>query len=708
MGLTGKAGYLFAMAAVCVCGIALSPLAHLSTSARVSQSLELAGVVQQIAIDDGTSECAKGPSARGASRFGWANKLTPESYPATLRSISIEFNRDQATGRDVKRDALYQIVVFLDPEKNGPDDGQQAAAAFTGRARGSDQTMTFNLVSPLTISSGSFIVGAVDQSATSNLPALVDIPGKSNPPGSESFITLDAGAHWTLLAGAAGLEPACQAGSFLIRSTLEYGSVDAPQVIKFKDPLAIEPWAAAFTFTNTVVANYGSDNVTIINNANGEVQNIPVGDGPGATPDGPFGIAPGFSNEFYVTLFGSNQIPKKGVPVDYSKVGEGRVALIDTDSNGAYKTVAEISVGKGPRFPVTQLGSCKLYVPCGGADRVDVVDLTSNRKVREIPVGRDPSSCVLSMDGAKLYVTNFGDGTISVIDTETDEKIKDIPAPKVSAPGSVDAALAQYPWSAAISGINANLYVAYWGTAGGASPDGAIVEFDTCSDEFIRAIVDDSARGTSSGSAAPIEQDGGGPFGVTSLRLPSFRPGVFFTNDALGIVGLIDARIDQVVSPLPFGLASCSKPRAIRSTILPRPSSPNTFDVSVCVACGAPDNEVLVIRVPLPPENIPNVPVVSQINYKGTIKVEGSGFVNGTRIDAFLGDAPECVSFKKKAKIKDEGRMIVQKGSLANGRKLDPRHSEEDEVVLFRVVNPDGSARLADRFSFGAIRSCSR
>src|SRR5215470_10263376 len=73
-----------------------------------AQNLNPAGDLSQIAIDGGSVECIIGPpdSSKGAPGWGWANKLTPKSYPATLRSITIGFNRG-GLSLDVKSDDLY-------------------------------------------------------------------------------------------------------------------------------------------------------------------------------------------------------------------------------------------------------------------------------------------------------------------------------------------------------------------------------------------------------------------------------------------------------------------------------------------------------------------------------------------------------------------------------------------------------------------------
>lgn len=468
-------------------------------------------------------------------------------------------------------------------------------------------------------------------------------------------------------------------------------------VTTIKDPLAVEPWAVEVSFSQDVlVTNYASDNISIINRANNAIQNVPVGDGPGGTPDGPFGVVDGLTT-LYVTLFGSNTIPRKGVPVDYSNVGPGRVQPLERELDGTYKPLAQIGVGKGPRFPAFLIDRCKLYVPCGGADRVDVIDTSTDLKIKEIPVGKDPSSCTISPDESKLYVTNFGDGTVSVIDTKTDTKIKDIPAPRVVVG---QAPVVQYPWTSTLSGSNGNLYVAYWGSTGGMGSDGAIVEIDTCTDEVIRVISDDSTRDTPSGN--PAATDSGGPIGIASCR-----PGLFFTNDGLGLVGLLDARIDRVISPAQSGLASCHKPRGIECVALEAGNPPNaTIERIAYVACGEPDNEVLVVRSPDLPENIPNVPVIESFDYSRTIRIGGTGLMPGARLEVFLGGSPGCLTFAQEPKVKNGGTVLIQKGKLTNGRRLKPDFNEGDEDLLFRVVNPNGAVRLVINSGVRAVRPC--
>jgi hypothetical protein len=198
-------------------------------------------MLAEIAIDDGAAECTLGPPNRlkGKPGFGWLNKLTPASYPATLRSITIGFDRALTTA--VTPDSLFRIVAYLDPEGDGPANGQLPSEAFIGRVRDTDQILTFNLLTPITITKGSFAVGAIDEFGVLDRPALFDTRGKSNPPGSESFFTLDGGGYWQKLSEGFTPSPTCLPGSFLIRATVEVADIDPLAVLKVDDTGAVEP-----------------------------------------------------------------------------------------------------------------------------------------------------------------------------------------------------------------------------------------------------------------------------------------------------------------------------------------------------------------------------------------------------------------------------------------------------------------------------------
>ncbi len=714
------------------------PMFHqTSTLTATAQDISPTGALQELSIDDGSGVCAAGTGAnQNGKGFGWANKLTPTTYPATLRSVTIGFNR-LVIGRSAVQDALYRIVVYADLEGDGPSNGQQPLATFTGRVRGEfNDFMTFNLISPVTINAGSFVVGAIDDFGFGQFPALIDVPGKSTPRGSESFVSFDAGGIWVTQASIFGTVPNCElntpfptaAGSWLIRATVESNPVDIPVVTRIKDPAAVEPWGVAFGTTpqgvpEVLVTNYVSDNVTTIKTSDSSFQNLAVGDGPGGNADGPYGVVtnPG-SGRVYVTLFGSNTIPSKEFPTDYSTVAaNGRVAVLERQSNGTYTQASLITVGKGPKFAayggrgfINTAFVEKLYVPCSGANRVDVINITTNQKVREIAVGNEPSSCTFSPLQGKIYVTNAGDGTISVIDVKTDTKIKDITIPTTAppAPGLPPLPALRNPISGAISSTNNNLYVTYNGASD--APHGAIVEINTCSDSFVRFVTDQTITGTAAGSAgasgipaptAALTRDagtgltpnagggGGGPFGISSLTTTSGLSSnlVMFTNDALGIVGAIDARIDQVVTAPPILLANCPKPRGVASQSIPTSGLSPTL---AYVACGQPDNSVLAIRLPALRENITDVPMATLISVGKKIFITGKGFVTGSRIEAIDPDTGLCLTFQNPPKVTNNGTELVQKSPLSDGRTIKSVFRGRGSPVYFRIINPDGSIRI--------------
>jgi YVTN family beta-propeller protein len=720
-----------------IASLLLVPTFHQnSTLTATAQGLSPAGALQELSHDDGSATCAIGTGGNLNGRnFGWANKLTPTSYPATLRSVSIGFNRT-LVGQSTVQDALYRIVVYADPEGDGPSNGQQPLATFTGRVRGEfNEVMTFNLISPVTITAGSFVVGAIDDFGFGSLPALVDIPGNSNPRGSESFVSFDGGGNWRTQASIFGTVPNCAsnpqfptaAGSWLIRATVESNPAEVPVVTHIKDPAAVEPWGVAINAigSEVFVANYVSDNVTVIKTSDNTFQNLAVGDGPGGSADGPYGVVTDPRlGRVYVTLFGSNTIPSKEFPTDYSTVAaNGRVAVLDRQFNGIYTQASLITVGKGPKFAALGTGVInsafaeKLYVPCGGANRVDVINITTNQKVREIAVGSDPSSCTFSPSQGKVYVTNAGDGTISVIDFKTDTKIKDIAIPTTvpPAPGLPPLPALRNPISGTISPLNNNLYVTYNGASD--APHGAIVEINTCSDSFVRFVTDQTISGTAAGSAgasgipAPtvaLTRDagtgltanagggGGGPFGISSppTALGGFPSNlVIFTNDALGIVGAIDARIDQVVTAPPILLANCPKPRGVASRGI---FTSGILSATLAyVACGQPDNSVLAIRLPALRENIADVPVVtSAIEVGKKISIQGKGFVKGSRLEAIDPDTGLCLTFQNPPKITGDGTGLVQKTPLSDGRSIKSVFRGRSSPVFFRIINPDGSIRI--------------
>jgi hypothetical protein len=235
------------------------------------------------------------------------------------------------------------------------------------------------------------------------------------------------------------------------------------------------------------------------------------------------------------------------------------------------------------------------------------------------------------------------------------------------------------------------------------APNGGIAEFETCNDQFLRLIVDDITRGTSSGSPgasgveapeAPLERDeetgltpnagggGGGGFGIASCASRA----MLFTNDGLGIIGVVDALIDQVVSSPPLSITSCPKPRDAACAPV------GTKHVAY-VACGQPDSAVLVVSIPELPENIANLPTISSpaLFLESNLQISGSGFSDGTQLELVVNG--QCIGFRKGAKIKKSGTRIIQKGKLTDGRSLSEVLGSTSAV---RLITRDGEVRLVN------------
>lgn len=633
-----------------------------------AQSITPAGQLIDLSIDNGQAVCALGPqqTAPVTPGFAWVNKLTPSTYPVTLRSITIGFNR---ANQLVVPDLLFRIIVLLDPEGDGPENGQQPDATFIGRVRGGETFMTFNLVSPLRITQGSFVVGAIDTEGNADFPALFDSGGTSDPPGSESFFSFDAGATWLSLRDGLAQPGLCGPGSFLIRASVETDPADILSVrTTLKDPLAVDPWSVAFGLGQIgVVTNLGSDNVSIINNSNISLTNLPVGDGPEGQPDGPFGSAVRLDNRIYTTLFGANEPPADPNQIDFASLSPGRVAVLTRQANNTFSQAAQINVGQGPMFPALSLGLTKLYVPCSGANRVDVISTSTNEKIREIPVGTAPSSCTLAFGGSKIYVTNWGSNTISVIDTSTDQVIKVISL-------ELNGQSFDNPWTAEVAPLSGNLYVTIRDSETSGEDDNQVglVVIDVCRDEVIRAVTDDATNG--------------GLFGVAGANV---TPVMLFTNDVNHLIGALDPRIDQVLSAPP--LSTDSNPRGVacaNDPVVP-PGSQTPRQIGY-VALGQPENSVLVLNLPDLPENIADIPVIEDFSIEDVLRIKGRGFRLVRRIEVFTSDSTECLTFVKPIKIKKDGKLIVQKGKLSNGRTL---RQMGDSLARIRLINIDGTVR---------------
>jgi uncharacterized protein (TIGR03437 family) len=144
------------------------------------------------------------------------------------------------------------------------------------------------------------------------------------------------------------------------------------------------------------VANFGSDNVSVIDtSSNTVVATVMVGSQPqgiAITPDGAFA---------YVANCG------------------GDVYVIDTSTN---KVATKFLAGKCATGVAITPDGTRAYVTLTNANSVAVVDTSSNTVTTKIPVGDAPSGIAITPDGTRVYVTNVGmaaGSSVSVIDTSS-------------------------------------------------------------------------------------------------------------------------------------------------------------------------------------------------------------------------------------------------------------------------------------------------
>jgi hypothetical protein len=172
-------------------------------------------------------------------------------------------------------------------------------------------------------------------------------------------------------------------------------------------------------------------------------------------------------------------------------------------------------------------------------------------------------------------------------------------------------------------------------------------------------------------------------------------PLVVFTNDGTGTVGVIDTRIDQVVSAPPLAVAACPKPRQLA---LVRDSAGGR--IIAYVACGQPDNSVVIVTVPETTflSNDVQSPAIEigAISTSDSLQIKGKGLTEDIRVELITGDATACLTFEQAAKVKKRGKKFLLKGPLSDGRRLSEVLGQGPFTII-RITLPDGTVRLIYR-----------
>ena len=110
--------------------------------------------------------------------------------------------------------------------------------------------------------------------------------------------------------------------------------------------------------------------------------------------------------------------------------GTGRIFVSNERGNGLtvlsaadYSLVGEIKTPRRPRGMLFSPDHKKLYVACGGADLIAVVDVAGLKVVDRIGRIPDPETFDLDASGTHLYISNEEDAELTVLDLATKQAV---------------------------------------------------------------------------------------------------------------------------------------------------------------------------------------------------------------------------------------------------------------------------------------------
>jgi YVTN family beta-propeller protein len=98
----------------------------------------------------------------------------------------------------------------------------------------------------------------------------------------------------------------------------------------------------------------------------------------------------------------------------------------DAQGNDDFEKLAEVAVGREPRFLALNPNDSEVYVSNAVSGTISVVALNGDAAfnvVAEIAVSTEPRGCAVTPNGARLYVANHTDNSVSVINTQTRQVI---------------------------------------------------------------------------------------------------------------------------------------------------------------------------------------------------------------------------------------------------------------------------------------------
>jgi YVTN family beta-propeller protein len=130
--------------------------------------------------------------------------------------------------------------------------------------------------------------------------------------------------------------------------------------------------------------------------------------------------APTFATPSRSTSIAATSDDRRVVVVNRETDTVSVIEVRDQNGNDAFTKLAEIAVGREPRYVAISPDNTTAYVTNAASGTVSVIQLTgvnAFKVIATITVGSEPRGCILTPNGTQLYVANFTSGTVSVIDT---------------------------------------------------------------------------------------------------------------------------------------------------------------------------------------------------------------------------------------------------------------------------------------------------
>jgi uncharacterized protein (TIGR03437 family) len=168
-----------------------------SASSQAGVTIAVKGTAGQptpvlLQVDGGTYNQSVGFGSTGQTAAAFVNRLTPAKYPATLQNVQIYFG-NRKTGLPVNT----SITVIYGANPSGSANFTTSFTSVPAKVNSTGAFNTYTATTPITITSGDFIVGFIVDNPTGIYPAELDTSTPSQgrsyyAAGASNFVLLDS------------------------------------------------------------------------------------------------------------------------------------------------------------------------------------------------------------------------------------------------------------------------------------------------------------------------------------------------------------------------------------------------------------------------------------------------------------------------------------------------------------------------------------